>query len=618
MGGGMIAVTFVFILFLPSLLSSALFLEKALVHVNKHGLGSIAVRDCSIGWFQGFACHDVEYENVGHGLTLNVKQISSDRGFLALVAAPKNPGVIHVYQPVFELTEQPDRSRLPAEQDKTYNERENRTRGEAEEVPFWEKYIVRLVAEDGRFIFRSFESVRAGIPPLMADFSLFANLSSGTVEYGLQWSGGKEGGAMTADGVVNLPARKATFFETIVGRSKVRVEQLQLAPFLTLALPALDIPFGSGLADGVFTVAGTGLEQLDLFGYLNVTEIKLKSGLAGDGYSGFDWLNIRFDGGLSHGDKWFCNELILESVYGKLTAKGKVSSDTGEADLTASLQMLTSQTAGGQVDLQAAGFFTPSRVLIRDIDVNFRDFMFVFADGLKIEQSELFIRSIKPEVEENIPVTIRKLEIAANMEEWLKHGGGLSGYDWQDKLLFAGNLQMGAELHDESILVRGHPLFGALTTATGRIALRVDDFYWPVAGGGYDAMFTAVFDVSRVHFASRGVLTEILTSLGISEQPLELKEDKIFCKGEAGRISCLPVVIAISGSEMTLSGSAGMDQDLDYLLEIPVCEGLFDRGKYRTLGDATIRIPLRGTVSAPVFLTDDRDIFSETLNSESN
>jgi hypothetical protein len=74
------------------------------------------VQDCSIGWLQGLVCSEIEYRDGGNGVVLNIKQLSCDRGFLALIAAPKNLGAIYLHQPVFELTGQPYGSRLLTEQ----------------------------------------------------------------------------------------------------------------------------------------------------------------------------------------------------------------------------------------------------------------------------------------------------------------------------------------------------------------------------------------------------------------------------------------------------------------------------------------------------------------------
>lgn len=599
MGIGMIGAGFVFILLIPSFLSSAFTLEKALTHIDKHkqSTGSLTVQDCSIGWFKGLVCHEVNYKDYINGLSLNIKQLSGDRGFLALIAAPGNPGVIHISQPVFELTARPDDSHMSAGRNKKNNEKTNRLSGVIDEIPFWERYIIGLVVEDGRFIFNSSESFRADAPSLSADFSLALRLSSGTVDYKFEWSGDKKGGTMIANGVVNLPAGRINFFETIVFSSEVRLEQLQLAPFGELLSLYTDIFSGSGMVDGSFTVAGSGREQLDLFGHLDFVDMKFKSDLAGDGYGGFRWMSVSFDGDLSNGDHWLFNELIIESEYGKLEASGNISSASGEFSLRAFLQMNPYHVVAGRLNLLANGFFFPYHLIVRDMDIQIRDLVFAGDDGLTIIQDELFVSSVKTEKYKDIPVNIQGLELEKSMEWWQKSGGGLSGYDWQEKRLFANNLKVDGELGDESVFAWVHPLFGVLTTASGRPALRVDYLYLPViTEGKNEARFSVMLDVSEVVFESRERLTEAFNFLQIDGQPLEVKGERIFCKGKGGRINCLPVMLLAGNTEeVIIIGSTGMDQSLDYLLRTPLREGL----------PALPEIRLQGTITDPVYSRAD-------------
>ncbi len=152
----------------------------------------------------------------------------------------------------------------------------------------------------------------------------------------------------------------------------------------------------------------------------------------------------------------------------------------------------------------------------------------------------------------------------------------------------------------EAILEKIHPLFGVLASPTGTIDARVDAFYWPVAVGGSQlAKFTTVFDVGEIKLDSRGVLKDVLALMKLDDQPLTLKESEITCTGKQGRISCTPLHILVADSVMTISGSVGMDQSLEYLLEVPVTEKLIGREGFRVLNGATIRVPLRGTLNKP-------------------
>ena len=151
-----------------------------------------------------------------------------------------------------------------------------------------------------------------------------------------------------------------------------------------------------------------------------------------------------------------------------------------------------------------------------------------------------------------------------------------------------------------AVLGKIHPLFGLLASPRGKVDARMDEFYWPVAAGGSEsARFTTVFDVGKIELESRGVLKEVLALVKLADQPLTLKESEITCTGKQGRISCTPLHILVADSVMTISGSVGMDQSLDYLLEVPVTEKLVGREGFRVLGGTTIKVPLRGTLNEP-------------------
>lgn len=163
------------------------------------------------------------------------------------------------------------------------------------------------------------------------------------------------------------------------------------------------------------------------------------------------------------------------------------------------------------------------------------------------------------------------------------------------------DVQLDGPLSD-GLLARIHPLFGILTRPSGTVDARVEELYWPVMEKGAEqARLRIVFDVSEVQLDSYGVLKQALDFMNLGDQPLTLDESEITCLGERGRISCTPVKILIADSTMTMSGSVGIDQSIDYLLEIPVTERLVGREGYRVLKGATIKVPLRGSLRDPDF-----------------
>ncbi len=164
----------------------------------------------------------------------------------------------------------------------------------------------------------------------------------------------------------------------------------------------------------------------------------------------------------------------------------------------------------------------------------------------------------------------------------------------------------------DGVLAKIHPLFGVLASPSGSVSGTMEQFYWPVTrGGGDNARFRVVFDVSQVALDSRGVLQEVLRLLHVADQTLTLKESEITCTGKNGRIGCTPVRVLVADSEMTIRGSVGLDQTIDYLLEIPVTEKLIGREGARILEGTTIKVPIRGTLKKPDF---NRNMITDTLS----
>jgi hypothetical protein len=139
----------------------------------------------------------------------------------------------------------------------------------------------------------------------------------------------------------------------------------------------------------------------------------------------------------------------------------------------------------------------------------------------------------------------------------------------------------------------------------------VESFSWPLPKKYQnDARFKVIFDTSQINLVSQGVLAEILQLLSVKEQQLYLKQSQVTCNCEQGRVQCSPVKVLVADSEMTISGSVGLDKSIDYLIEIPMTEKLIGREGARVLEGTVIEVPIRGTLGKPLF---DRSIITEML-----
>ncbi len=147
-----------------------------------------------------------------------------------------------------------------------------------------------------------------------------------------------------------------------------------------------------------------------------------------------------------------------------------------------------------------------------------------------------------------------------------------------------------------------HPLLGALARPAGIISLKAERFSMPIGAKGIEkADFNLHFDLASVVLEPTSALAGILDIAGLGGHPLNLKEKTLNCEGRKGRISCSPIKITVAGSEMTLSGSAGFDGSLDYVVEVPVTKNLVGKKGYELLKGATLKVPIKGTKDRPVY-----------------
>ncbi|XOF33039.1 MAG: hypothetical protein ACL93V_13635 [Candidatus Electrothrix sp. YB6] len=167
--------------------------------------------------------------------------------------------------------------------------------------------------------------------------------------------------------------------------------------------------------------------------------------------------------------------------------------------------------------------------------------------------------------------------------------------------------QILTDVHLEQYLTDGilkvvHPVFGALATPAGIINARLDRFSLPLGGKGLKQIdFNLTLDLTRVALQPKGVLSSILEAAGYADSALTMKEKTMTCDGVQGKITCSPVKVTVADSEIVISGSAGIDGSLHYVVEVPVTSRLVGKKGYELLKGATLKVPVRGTRDNPVY-----------------
>ncbi|MGX9728321.1 MAG: hypothetical protein ACTFAK_13710 [Candidatus Electronema sp. VV] len=159
-----------------------------------------------------------------------------------------------------------------------------------------------------------------------------------------------------------------------------------------------------------------------------------------------------------------------------------------------------------------------------------------------------------------------------------------------------------AETLADGLLKSFHPLLGAVTRPAGTISVRAERLSLPIGGKGLEqADFSLRFDLASVLLEPVSALAGILELAGLNGQTLQLAEKTLVCEGKKGRIFCSPIKMTVADSEMILSGSAGFDGSLDYVLEVPVTKNLVGKKGYELLKGATFKVPIQGTKDKPAY-----------------
>lgn len=154
------------------------------------------------------------------------------------------------------------------------------------------------------------------------------------------------------------------------------------------------------------------------------------------------------------------------------------------------------------------------------------------------------------------------------------------------------------------ILRRVHPIFGLLASPSGKIDLSLSELNWPLDENATQAgRFATVIDVSKVSLRFTPFFHDIFSSLGLPEEDPVLDNSLVECKGGEGRVSCSPITITLADSEMSLAGSIGYDQSLNYSLKIPITEGLTGKLAAKYLQSTSLEVEIKGTLDKPEFET---------------
>ena len=165
------------------------------------------------------------------------------------------------------------------------------------------------------------------------------------------------------------------------------------------------------------------------------------------------------------------------------------------------------------------------------------------------------------------------------------------------------NLLSGVQLTDElsnEMLAKLHPLFKNSYDVTGVLSMGMREFVWPLDPAlRPQARFSGALQFQNLKMAAHGLLEKLLETAKVRERSVELGTRELDFRCENDRVTCSPVSIHVDKTEITLTGSMGLDQTLDYVAQIPLTREMVGGDAAQYLDGTTIRVPIRGTASKP-------------------
>lgn len=165
------------------------------------------------------------------------------------------------------------------------------------------------------------------------------------------------------------------------------------------------------------------------------------------------------------------------------------------------------------------------------------------------------------------------------------------------------NILSGVQLTDElsnELLARIHPLFKGSSEVTGLLSMGMDEFYWPLDPAlRPQARFNGTIKFQSLKLATHGLLEKMLEAMKVRERNAEFGDRSMDFRCENDRIACSPFNFKVDHHDVSLAGSMGLDQSLDYVAQVPLTRELVGDDAAKYLEGTTVRMPIRGTSMKP-------------------
>ncbi len=145
-----------------------------------------------------------------------------------------------------------------------------------------------------------------------------------------------------------------------------------------------------------------------------------------------------------------------------------------------------------------------------------------------------------------------------------------------------------------------NPLLAHCTAIQGRASIEIGDGHVPLSNQlTRETDFDAVLVIDDAVFMPSGVLEQILAHTGAAGKTLDVKHERLTIQCRNGRIAIPRHEATLRDHPILFEGSVGLDQSLQFQVEVPLTEDLVGKQAAQYIAGQKIVIPVRGTIAKP-------------------
>ena len=305
---------FLLLVLAPFIISTSPVLGLVTSVINSRVPGTLTVQSWLVGWQQGILCQNIEYLYPERGVRVSASRLTTTRGLLELIMAPRNLGTMILESPVLVI----DRAAQPGPVTETGREAEQVKANDTR--PVWDRLAAELQVRNGTV---KMMASKTGDEVGIRDISLNSRLEGGIIDLSLEFKALTGPGNVRAEGKINLPGRSRGWLDTMITELELVVKGYQLEDLLSAAAASSSsIPAGQGELEAGLGIKMVGIKALEVSGDVLLRELKLRGGFLGEDAPSFRQLGLKIDGGDWSGRGWQCKGFEFTADTGYFQGQG--------------------------------------------------------------------------------------------------------------------------------------------------------------------------------------------------------------------------------------------------------------------------------------------------------